>query len=161
MTSLRETIGFWGGLLFHFQSFHFSGHFYFVSIIVTWFWLRASFLLKFWLAREELKCGGEKKRVRSQLQLTDQSSSKTLELLTLLKVWAGELTSWHTKCGQQNLVYMNKNYLNQNQIYWNKIAFLDYQEVQAHLFKINHPPFNLVFTMVIKHVHQNAYTTLS
>ena len=55
--------GYWvlgGDYCFTSQSFHFSGHFYFVSIIVILFWLRASFLLKFWLAIEELECGEEK-----------------------------------------------------------------------------------------------------
>ena len=60
--------------------------FCFVSITVTRFWLTASFLPKFWLTIEELGCGGEKRRVRSQLQLTYQSSSMcTFELLTTTK----------------------------------------------------------------------------
>ena len=122
-SSLREVIGFGERLLFLFSIFSFLWPFllclHYSNLILTKSILSAEILIGnrgtgMWRRKEK----GEEPTPA----YLPSSSMCTFELLTTTKSVSRELTSWHTECSQQNLVYMNKDYLNQNQIYWNNIA---------------------------------------
>lgn len=132
----------WGRLLFHFSIFSFLWPFLLCSIIVTWFWLRHP--------SAEILIGkrgtemGEKKGEEPNSAYNQSSSVWHWATINHLKV-EQELTSWHEMQSAESCLY-NKNYLKTKTRFIEINASLITRSVQAHLFKINHPPFNLVFT---------------